>query len=54
MRYHPIVYHLTRVAKKDDVIPLSEPIITVDGRPIDQIPISEGQTILVSICAYNR
>ncbi|KAI0826239.1 cytochrome P450 [Irpex lacteus] len=54
MRYHPIVYHLTRVAKKDDVVPLSEPIITADGRPIDQIPISEGQTILVSICAYNR
>ncbi|KAI0088171.1 PAH-inducible cytochrome P450 monooxygenase PC-PAH 1 [Irpex rosettiformis] len=54
MRFHPIVYHLIRAAKKDDVIPLSKPITTSNRDVIDQVPIAKGQNVLVSICAYNR
>lgn len=54
LRYHPIVYHLTRDAAKDDVLPLSNPIVTATGETISEIPIAAGQVIQVSICAYNR
>ena len=54
MRFHPIVYHLMRLSKKDDIIPLSEPIVTAHGNIIHEVPISKGQNVLVSICAYNR
>jgi alkylphenol/PAH-inducible cytochrome P450 monooxygenase len=54
LRYHPIVYHIFRCAGKDDILPLSEPITTTTGEVIDEIPIAEGQAVLVSICAYNR
>ena len=43
-----------RVAAKDDVIPLSEPVIGVDGTAIHEIPIQAGQAIIVSVCGYNR
>ena len=43
-----------RVAAKDDVVPLSEPIIGVDGTAIHEIPIQAGQAIIVSVCGYNR
>ena len=48
------MYHLPRLAVKDDVLPLSKPIITVTGEVISEIPIAAGQEIMVSICAYNR
>ncbi len=54
MRFHPIVYHLTRVAGKDDILPLSEPLTTRFGDVVDEIPITKGQTVMISICAYNR
>ncbi|EGN99109.1 hypothetical protein SERLA73DRAFT_181928 [Serpula lacrymans var. lacrymans S7.3] len=54
LRLHPIVAALFREAAGEDVLPLSEPLETVSGKMIDQIPISKGQTINVSVCAYNR
>ncbi|KAI0826389.1 cytochrome P450 [Irpex lacteus] len=54
MRFHPIVYHLTRVAGKDDILPLSEPLTTRFGDVVDEIPTTKGQTVMISICAYNR
>ncbi|KAI0706655.1 PAH-inducible cytochrome P450 monooxygenase PC-PAH 4 [Earliella scabrosa] len=54
LRFHPIAYHMWRVAAKDDVIPLSEPVIGVDGTAIHEIPIQAGQAIIVSVCGYNR
>ena len=54
LRFHPIAYHMWRVAAKDDVIPLSDPVIGVDGTAIHEIPIQAGQAIIVSICGYNR
>ncbi|KAI0779943.1 hypothetical protein C8Q74DRAFT_727505 [Fomes fomentarius] len=41
-RFHPIVPQLPRVASKDDVLPLSQPIISATGATIDEIPITAG------------
>ncbi len=38
----------------DDVIPLSEPIISTTGEMIRSIPIRAGQWLSMSICSYNR
>ena len=54
LRFHPIVYHLVRYATRDDVIPLSEPITTVTGEVIYEIPVSKGQIVQPSFCTYNR
>jgi cytochrome P450 len=54
MRLHPIVWTLARSAAQDDVIPLATPIMTKSGKQISSIPVQKGQTIQVSIAAYNR
>ncbi|KAI0340347.1 cytochrome P450 [Trametopsis cervina] len=54
LRFHPIVYQVLRRAGRDDVIPLSQPITTANGDVIDQIPVGKGQSILISVCMYNR
>ncbi|KAI0730494.1 cytochrome P450 [Earliella scabrosa] len=54
LRFHPIAYHLWRVAAKDDVIPLSDPVIGNDGTVVNEVPISAGQAVIISICGYNR
>ena len=54
LRLHPIVYNLWRVAGRDDVIPLSVPVVGVDGKMVHEVPISAGQAVIISICGYNR
>lgn len=54
MRYHSIISGLIRVAGRDDIIPLSAPVKTVDGEVVTSIPVSKGQRVLLSILAYNR
>lgn len=54
LRVHPFVTTLLRVAAQDDVIPLSEPIIAVDGSFVSDIPIPKGQVIAASLYTYNR
>ncbi|RPD81959.1 cytochrome P450 [Lentinus tigrinus ALCF2SS1-7] len=54
LRFHPIVYNLQRYALKDDVLPLSQPIISAIGEEIHAIPIKAGQWIVASLAGYNR
>ncbi|OCH91778.1 cytochrome P450 [Obba rivulosa] len=54
MRLHPILYHTTREAARDDIIPLSEPIKSRTGELIKNISISKGQLVLLSFWGYNR
>ena len=54
LRYHNIVYHLFRVAEKDDVIPLANPIRTKSGELITEIPVGAGQVVAPNIAVYNR
>ncbi|GJJ15876.1 hypothetical protein Clacol_010154 [Clathrus columnatus] len=53
-RFHPIIPLIIRESRHDDVLPLSHPVQTRDGRYIESIPISKGQRIVISIAAYNR
>ncbi|THH20553.1 hypothetical protein EW146_g851 [Bondarzewia mesenterica] len=53
MRLHPIVWQIGRLAGEDDVIPLAFPVTTKSGKVISAIPVSKGQDIKISICAYN-
>jgi len=54
MRFHPALYQNYRQAANDDVLPLSKPIKTRDGREITKLPIPKGMKIILSIAAYNR
>ncbi|KAK0438188.1 cytochrome P450 [Desarmillaria tabescens] len=48
--HSPFCYH----AAQDDVIPLSEPTIALDGSVMSDIPIPKGQIIVASLYTYNR
>ncbi|KAK0470688.1 cytochrome P450 [Armillaria novae-zelandiae] len=54
LRCHPVASGLLREASKDEVLPLAERIITSDGEPCSEIPISKGQVIFASVYTYNR
>ncbi|KAI0755289.1 cytochrome P450 [Daedaleopsis nitida] len=46
LRVYPIIY--------SDVIPLSYPIMGVDGTVVNEIAVSAGQAIVISVHGYNR
>ncbi|KIJ66116.1 hypothetical protein HYDPIDRAFT_110276 [Hydnomerulius pinastri MD-312] len=54
LRYHCVAYHVHRVAGRDDILPLSQPITTESGEVINEVPIPKGTRIVASIAAYNR
>ncbi|RPD57254.1 cytochrome P450 [Lentinus tigrinus ALCF2SS1-7] len=54
LRFHAVVPYLWRVAGKDDVIPLSEPVVGADGSVLTEVPIFKGQSVITSLCGYNR
>ena len=54
LRLHPIVYQLARVAGRDDVLPLSQPLTTADGTVVNEIAVPKGTTLTTEIWAYNR
>ena len=54
MRLHPILWTVGRFASQDDVIPLAVPITTKSGRQLASITVRRGQTIDISVAAYNR
>ncbi|KAF8638059.1 hypothetical protein AX16_010691 [Volvariella volvacea WC 439] len=54
MRFHPALYQNYRMAAKDDVLPLSTPIVTTAGETINELHVPKGIKIIASIAAYNR
>lgn len=54
MRLHPVGYHINRQPRTDDVIPLSKPIVTSEGRQISEVVVPAGTKIIVSIAGYHR
>ena len=54
LRMHAPLASTTRVAAKDDVIPLANPIVTKSGQSISAIPVRKGQEVQCSIASYNR
>ncbi|KAI9452156.1 cytochrome P450 [Russula earlei] len=54
MRLHPIVWQLSRIAARDDVIPLAYPVTTKSGEEILAIHVPKGTHIDMSFCSYSR
>ncbi|KAL5488446.1 hypothetical protein ACEPAI_6564 [Sanghuangporus weigelae] len=54
LRLHPPLAQTGRVAKYDDIIPLSTPITTTSGKQVDHISVAQGSAVFVPIRAINR
>ncbi|KAG6844549.1 hypothetical protein H0H87_006033 [Tephrocybe sp. NHM501043] len=54
MRMNPVLGQIARSNRADDVLPLTEPIQTPDGRTITEIAVSKGTWVVVDIASSNR
>ncbi|KAG6856749.1 hypothetical protein H0H87_001093 [Tephrocybe sp. NHM501043] len=54
LRYHPVAINTYRQALRDDVLPLSKPITTINGDIITELRIPKGVNLITSITGYNR
>ncbi|KAI6152769.1 cytochrome P450 [Pisolithus thermaeus] len=54
LRVHPPVPDLTRVAVENDIIPVSESVITKSGEVVNSISIAPGTRIGIPISAINK
>ncbi|KIJ49182.1 hypothetical protein M422DRAFT_246987 [Sphaerobolus stellatus SS14] len=54
LRLHPVAAHIFCSASKDGTIPLSEPIKMRNGELTDHVSLKAGQSVIISITAYNR
>ncbi|KZW01006.1 cytochrome P450 [Exidia glandulosa HHB12029] len=54
LRLLPIVAGIAREALTNDVLPLSTPIKTNDGRTINSLTVGKGQHVLLNLIAFNR
>ncbi|KAL0955332.1 hypothetical protein HGRIS_004215 [Hohenbuehelia grisea] len=54
LRVHPIVPTLSRVAGRDEVIPLQTAVTSTTGEPINEVIVKKGQEIFIGISVYNR
>ncbi|KIK17678.1 hypothetical protein PISMIDRAFT_633442 [Pisolithus microcarpus 441] len=54
LRIHPPLTDFVRVAAEDDVIPLSEPVLTKSGQAIDSISVARGTRIGLPLACINR
>jgi len=53
LRLHPIVVEIMRVSTRDDVLPLTKPIVGTSGTVHTEILIPKGTTITLSLIGYN-
>ena len=53
LRLYPTIIEIMRVTKKDDVLPLSKPIVGVSGRVYKELPVPKGSQIFISTTGYN-
>ncbi|TFK52303.1 cytochrome P450 [Heliocybe sulcata] len=53
LRLHPAVFQVPRMASRDAVLPLSQPIKTLSGEIISQLPVPKGTQVIVSSGCYN-
>ncbi|KAF9043631.1 cytochrome P450 [Hymenopellis radicata] len=54
LRLHPFAHSLPRIAEHDDVLPLAEPIVDVNGKILSEVAIQKGQVLITSLLNYNR
>lgn len=53
MRVYPAAIEIIRAPNKDDVLPLSKPIVGVSGRVYKELPVPSGTSIMISTVGYN-
>ncbi|KAG9221307.1 hypothetical protein CCMSSC00406_0009418 [Pleurotus cornucopiae] len=53
LRLHPAVLHTFRQAGRDDVLPLSTPLETSDGKILTELPVPKGLIVMASMIGYN-
>ncbi|KAJ7126049.1 cytochrome P450 [Mycena epipterygia] len=53
-RFYPVSYNSVREAARDEVLPLSKPLVTKSGKTITEIPIPKNIILVVSTAGYNR
>ncbi|KAG6382155.1 cytochrome P450 [Boletus reticuloceps] len=54
LRFHPIGTYPIRMSGRDDVLPLSKPVLTESGEMINEVFVPKGTEVMISIPAYNR
>ncbi|KAI6017137.1 cytochrome P450, partial [Pisolithus marmoratus] len=54
LRVHPPMSDFIRVADEDDVIPLSEPVVTQSGEVVNSISIARGTQIGIPVSCVNK
>ncbi|KAJ6505225.1 cytochrome P450 [Mycena sanguinolenta] len=54
LRVYPAAALRERVALKDEIIPLSEEIVTTTGEHITHIPIRKGDQVVLALASYQR
>ncbi|KAF7349117.1 Cytochrome P450 [Mycena venus] len=54
LRVYPAAALRERVALKDEIVPLSEGIVTTTGHRITQIPIRKGDQVMLALASYQR
>ncbi|KAI6040237.1 cytochrome P450 [Pisolithus marmoratus] len=54
LRVHPPVTDRLRMAAEDDVIPLSEPVVTQSGEVVNSVSVTRGTRIVLPISCVNR
>ncbi|KAG6909895.1 hypothetical protein DXG01_014709 [Tephrocybe rancida] len=54
MRMNPVLGQIARSNRADDVLPLSEPIQTPDGRTLSEIAVSKGTWVVIDVASSNR
>ncbi|KAF8180714.1 cytochrome P450 [Mycena galopus ATCC 62051] len=52
--YPPVTPAMFRVTLQDTILPLSKPLIGIDGTEITSIPIPKGTTLYIAIAAVNH
>ena len=53
LRVYPTATELVRVPSKDDVLPLSKPIVGISGKVYKELPITAGTSVSIAILGYN-
>ncbi|THU91616.1 cytochrome P450 [Dendrothele bispora CBS 962.96] len=54
LRLYPVIVNMFRYADCDDIIPLSDPIISASGERLTEIPVRKWQRIRVNVSNYHR
>ena len=52
--FHPVTFNILKKAINDDMLPLFNPIRTVSGKVLTEVPIPRGLIMVVSVAACNQ